>query len=297
MKRKILVAALALMLMLAQTAFAGGWSHIIIAEDAILRADGGEFAATLTMGAQQFDAMAMVELMLGADYIHEERGEYDSSEEFRSAHGKEPWEYKHAYIEDDDGSFRYYDPAVHSERGAEYQPPCMNMLPSESMVMARVLLEGVVDPAWLSAPSAAMAANNRWSYTADRWMTDDEYRRWHSERDAHYVTFTHLSDEGIAIHEDRVYAMVGVDGLALVELNWHEWTPSEQRISPMPLEQAITMANSTREADTVLYYADLVYSNWVSEGAHNLCWHLITSNGTYFVDCVLERHMCDSYEY
>lgn len=297
MRRMMLTIALMLMLALAQAAVADGWTHIDIADDAILRSDVGEYAATLAMGEQQFDALAMVELMLGADYIREERGEYDWADEFRSAEGDEPWEYKHAYIEDADGSFRYYDPMIHSERGAEYQPPLMNMLPSESLVMTRVLLDGIVDPAWLTVPSPAAAASNRWSFTADRWMTDDEYRKWFAERDAHYVTFDHLSDEGIAIHADRVYAMVGVDGLASLELNWHEWTASEQRITPMPLSGAITMANSTREADTVLYYADLIYSNWVSNDAHNLCWQLVTSRGTYFVDCVLGRHMCTNYEY
>ena len=66
----------------------------------------------------------------------------------------------------------------------------------------------------------------------------------------------------------------------------------------MPLNEAITMANSTRESDTVLYYAGLIYSNWLSENDdYNLCWYLLTSKGNYVVDCVLKKHMCDSYEY
>ena len=60
-------------------------------------------------------------------------------------------------------------------------------------------------------------------------------------------------------------AHIGVDGLSGLTLQWHDWSYSDQDISPMPLNEAITMANSTRESDTVLYYAGLIYSNWLSE--------------------------------
>ena len=66
----------------------------------------------------------------------------------------------------------------------------------------------------------------------------------------------------------------------------------------MPLDEAISLADSTRERDTVLYLADLVYSNWLTGSeVYNLSWYLCTSNGDYVVDCVLGKHMCDSYEY
>ena len=29
----------------------------------------------------------------------------------------------------------------------------------------------------------------------------------------------------------------------------------------------------------------------------NLSWYLVTSEGNYVVDCVLRKHVCDSYEY
>ena len=44
--------------------------------------------------------------------------------------------------------------------------------------------------------------------------------------------------------------------------------------------------------------ADLVYSNWLTGSeVYNISWYLCTSNGNYVVDCVLGKHMCDSYEY
>ena len=44
--------------------------------------------------------------------------------------------------------------------------------------------------------------------------------------------------------------------------------------------------------------AGLIYSNWLTNSdEYNLCWRLGTSDGNYIVDCVLKKHMCDSYEY
>ena len=58
------------------------------------------------------------------------------------------------------------------------------------------------------------------------------------------------------------------------------------------------MANSSRLSPAVLLGAELVYSNRLTtDDQYNLSWFLITSKGNYVVDCVLNNHICDSYEY
>lgn len=277
---------------------AGGWRHITVAEGADLRTDcAGDYAASVTAGAQMFDVMTVLGA-LGEGWTLMERGEYAHSDEYRSAGGDEPWEYKHASVEDETGELWYYDPAVTGERGAEYEAPHMGVLPSESLAATRALMDGAVDAEWLSAPYEVDMVRKRWNFSADRWMTDAEYGDYYRNQKSHYFTFAHLTSEGVPVQGDCVFVNVGVDGLSGLTLNWHELSESDARISPMPLEEAISLADSTRERDTVLYMADLVYSNWLTGSeVYNISWYLCTSNGNYVVDCVLGKHMCDSYEY
>jgi len=114
----------------------------------------------------------------------------------------------------------------------------------------------------------------------------------------HYFNFEHRTEQGIAILGDSILASVGINGLNGFDLSWHEYTESAEEIVPMPLKDAIRMADSSRAAEATLLYANLVYSNWLTENnEYNLSWYLLTDRGTYVVDCVLNRHKCDSYEY
>jgi len=125
----------------------------------------------------------------------------------------------------------------------------------------------------------------------------------HSDRlhqmDVHYHLFEHRYENGVNILDDELLAAVGVNGLSMFQLNWHVFTESDRgKLIPMALREAIDMANSTRLGPTVLLGAELVYSNRLTQSDQfNLSWYLITSEGNYVVDCVLNRHQCDSYEY
>jgi len=89
-----------------------------------------------------------------------------------------------------------------------------------------------------------------------------------------------------------------VNGLNGIDLEWHTFEESQETAAIMPLQQAIDLANTTREAPTTLFYAQITYSNWITENEqYNLGWYLVTSNGNYFVDSVLQKHKCDCYEY
>lgn len=304
--KKTLVLTLLIALLLTPAGRAGSLEWISIADGAVLpdeSAWASAYPASVVLGEQQYDLDHLLITLLGEGYRLTERTEYDYADEYRSAGGDEPWEYRTIRVYDDEwartfsASFSYSNPWVHGERGGEYQAPDMNMLPSESLVLCRALLDGVVPAEWTEHVSQTRWIRDRWDYS-DRWMTDEEYAAYCYERKSHYITFNHLTDFGIPILSDSVFANVGVDGLAFVDISWRDYTVSEDTVYPMPLKAALEMANSTREAPCTLLYAGLVYSSWLTgSDVQNLSWYLVTDHGNYIVDCVLEKHLCDSYEY
>lgn len=271
-------------------------SYITVDEKAILKTEYGVYPRTLIKGEPAHDAEKLLLNLLGEGYEAKERNEWSDSTQYVSAGGKEPWEKKTVYVYDS-GDIWYYDPSVSSERGAEYEPPMMNMMSEESLLIARGLLSRYFTDGETDSVSKARMIQERWSY-ADRWLTDEEYREFMYNRDLHYFNFEHISASGLPILGDSIMASVGVNGLNGFDLSWHNFMQVNDVISPIPLDDAIKMANSTRMAKATLLYADLVYSNWITESdEYNVSWYLVTDQGSYVVDCVLLKHKCDSYEY
>ena len=305
MKKK-LTALLLIFLLSSSACLAVEFEWISIAANAFLpdeSAWSNLYPAFVTMGEQLYDLDHLLNTLLGADYVKEERSEYDNADEYRSAGGDEPWEYRTVRIYDDEWarsfatSFSYSNPWVHGERGGEYQAPDMNMMPDESLLLCKSFLKGVIPDEWTEHVSRIRWIRDRWDYS-DRWMTDDEYAAYCREQKSHYILFNHVTEEGLPIVSDQVFANVGVDGLAFVDINWRDYTVSSETIYPMPLKEALEMANSTRSRACTLLYADLVYSNWLTQNdTQNLSWRLVTDSGTYIVDCVLRKHQCNTYEY
>jgi len=287
--------ALTLMLLLAAgPASAEATEWIGIAENALLpdaTLVSSEYPASITTGKQLYDAESMLTALLDEGYYA------DGNDSYRSAKGEQPWEYRRVTIDEYDNSFNYYNPWIHGERGGEYEAPRMTAIPEENIETCRSLLKYVVPEKWTENVNFSRWIADRWDY-ADRWMTAEEYESFCKEHKSQYFTFDHLTDHGLPVWADRVYANIGVDGLASLSVNWREITESEEMISPMPLDEALKMANSTRSAKCTLLYAGLVYSNWLTnDDTHNLCWFLMTDSGRYMVDCVLNKHLCDTYEY
>lgn len=307
-KRFILLMLTALIALLPLYAQAGGGelTYITIADNAVLPEDAvytTYYPAALTMGEQMYDLEFMLNTLLGEGWYQDERSEWDSCDTYRSAEGDEPWEWRTVRIYDEVyfgmgyKELDYHNPWVTGERGGEYQPPNMNMMPDESALLCRALLDGIVPEEWLSFYNPVRDIRDRWAYS-DRWMTDKEYAAYCKQQKRHYITFNATTQAGIPILSERIMAIVGVDGLSGLTVNWHEFTESEELIAPMPLSDALQLANSTRSAHCTLLYAGLFYSNWLTgDDTHNLCWYLVTDAGSYVVDCVLGKHMCDSYEY
>ena len=271
-------------------------SYITIDEKAVVKTEYGIYPKTMHRGERTHDVDALLLSLLGEGYEAKERSEWSDSTQYVSAAGKEPWERKSVHVYDN-GSIWYYDPSVSSERGAEYEPPRMNMLPEESVLIARGLLSKHFTNGETDSVSKARLILEKWSY-ADRWMTDDEYRKLMYGSEVHYFNFQHIAPSGLPILDDSILASVGVNGLNGFDLKWHNFTENTETLAPISLEDAVKMANSTRMAKATLLYADLVYSNWLTENdEYNLSWYLVTDAGSYVVDCVLEKHKCDSYEY
>lgn len=271
-------------------------NYITIDEKADLLTDYGVYPKTVYRGERTHEVNALLTSLLGENYEQKPRSEWSDSTDYVSSADVEPWETKSVHVYDN-GEIWYYDPSVSSERGGEYEPPMMNMLPEESALIAKGLLSKYFTNGETDSIDKTRLIQERWSY-ADRWMTDEEYKKFMYNRDLHYFTFEHLAPSGLSILGDSIRASVGVNGLNGFDLSWHNFTENEETISPIPLEDAIEMANSTRMAKATLIYADLVYSNWLTESdEYNLSWYLLTDQGSYVVDCVLLKHKCDSYEY
>lgn len=255
-----------------------------------------EYPTTLSRGDLDYDLESLLNALLGEGYEKIPRDEYAYQDEYQSRDESKP--YRYVYIDDETSAIHYYDAMVTGERSGEYQPPHMNMLPDESLSLCRSLLTGIVDPAWLEHPSTARRILERWSYL-DRWMTDSEYVELMRDMNRHYFTFEHRTADGICILDDDVTAAVGVNGLDTLVVNRHEFTVDDGTYAaPISLDDAVALANTTRSSPTVLLYAQLVYSNRVTQSDEfNLSWYLVTSEGNYVVDCVLRKHVCDSYEY
>ncbi len=296
--------ALLLILLLPVSACASSLEWIAVADNAFLPDESiaeTAYPASVRLGDQLYDLDFLLNTLLGEDYITEERGEYDDADEYRSAQGDDPWEYRTIRIYDASWQpfhlFSYHNPWVHGERGGEYEAPQMNMTPDESLVICRSLLRGIVPDEWLQYVNRTRWIRDRWDYS-DRWMTDEEYSAFTGQQQSHYFTFNAVTEAGIPLLSEQVFANIGVDGLSMLEINWHEFTESSDTIYPMSLKEALEMANSTRSAPCFLLSAELVYSNWLTENdTHNLSWYLVTDHGSYVVDCVLRKHKCDSYEY
>lgn len=265
-------------------------------EKAELPTETGVYPKSVTIGENTHDVQKLLSLLLGDTYTQRERNEWSDSTEYVGNANVNPWETRTVHVSDD-GEIWFYDPSVSGERGGEYEPPRMNMLPDDSVLIAKGLLAPYFTNGETEHVGKSRLISERWSYS-DRWMTDAEYREFMYNRDLHYFVFEHRTEADLSILGDNISASVGVNGLNGFTLNWHEYTQSAEEIAPMPLEDAIRMADSTRAAKATLLYAELVYSNWLTEtNEYNLSWYLVTDAGSYVVDCVLGAHKCDSYEY
>lgn len=254
------------------------------------------YPATLVQGRQAYDLDGLLNTLLGEGYIRQERTSGFAEDAYESRDSEKPYRYIHVY--DDTGELSYSDSMVSGERDGEYQPPRMNMPKSESEEICRALLKDVLPSDWLAHRGVAWDTRERWG-GEDRWLTDAEYKKSILNTDLHWFEFEHWTEDGIAIYGDRILAVVGVNGLDGIRMNWHEYRiETETQIELMPLDEALSMANRTRKSEAVLLYAAPVYSNWLTgDDRFNLSWLLVTNKGDYIVDCVLKEHKCDSYEF
>lgn len=254
------------------------------------------YPATLVQGRQAYDLDGLLNTLLGEGYIRQERTSGFAEDAYESRDSEKPYRYIHVY--DDTGELSYYDSMVSGERDGEYQPPRMNMPKSESEEICRALLKDVLPSDWLAHRGVAWDTRERWG-GEDRWLTDAEYKKSILNTDLHWFEFEHWTEDGIAIYGDRILAVVGVNGLDGIRMNWHEYRiETETQIELMPLDEALSMANRTRKSEAVLLYAAPVYSNWLTgDDRFNLSWLLVMNKGDYIVDCVLKEHKCDSYEF
>ncbi|MBQ3079411.1 MAG: hypothetical protein IJC48_05340 [Clostridia bacterium] len=275
-----------------------GTEWITIADGAMLADENSNLypAAAIRKGLA-YDEDALVKKVLGEDYI-EIKYEYSNDRQFTAGLDGEPWEIKHIYIYPEMHEFSYSDPWVAGERGGEYQPPCMNMMPSESQIFAKALLSEYFDEEMLSYVSPIRQISDRWSYK-DRWYTDKEYQEYAKNQQVHYIVFEHRTEDGIPIMDDMLMGIVGVNGLSGFQLSWHNFEMQGEMTRIMPLQEAINRASTTRSRVTQLLYADICYSNWLTDNSdeYHLSWRLVTADGTYIVDMVLNDHKCNMYEY
>lgn len=253
-----------------------------------------EYPSAITKGKLGYDLNALLIALLGEGYEAMSRAESALEQEYESRDASKP--YRYVYIDTQTDALDYSDAMVTGERDGEYQAPSMNVFYDESLPMCKTLLSEVVDPSWLEYPGIVRQVKEKWS-DSRHWKPDSEYAESVRGMDKHFFVFEHHTADDVNILGDRLTAAVGVNGLDSITLSWHDFTPCEETILPMPLDDAIRLADAAYESPTILLYAQLVYSNWLAgSDEYNLSWYLVTSQGDYVVDCVLGKCMCDALE-
>jgi len=248
------------------------------------------YPASLTMQSPIYDADTLVSLLLGEDRVVREDGT------IAEVKAGEPWEIRTVRIDEESGALHYRDMMVDSERGAEYEPPKLERTRGETLALCRELLEGLLPSGALAAEAGFAPVIDRWQSEDDYFYSDEEYDLFCRERRTLRFSFP-LTCRGLELLDEGIAATVGVNGLGSLTVDARSFVPSEEECELMQLEEAIALASTTRSAPAVLLYAAPVYSDRVSGGDYDLCWYLATDKGNYVVDCVLGRHVCDSWEY
>lgn len=287
-------ALLCLCLLLLQGAFAlEDTQWIKIPEDfAAGEWETGPYTAGYVHGGSEADIAALASGLLGPDYIENENGT------LLEAKDGEIWEIRRMDVDHETGEISYWDPLVSSERGAEYEPPALGISRDEALEKCRGLLGGHMPEEYFARLNMGYEKKDRWHGEEKRSMGDAEYDGFCRERKLAYFRFDHAAENGFAFLGEGLTASVGANGLNGFTLNRHAFEAADGTAELMPLEQALEMASSTRSTETMLLHAEPVYSNWVSGDENfNLCWYIVTGRGNYVVDCVLGRHVCDSWEY
>jgi len=119
-----------------------------------------ELPASILRGEQAYDAQVLLRQLLGEDYGQKARTEYDNSNDYFSRTADKPERF--VFIYDDTGLFTYDDGIVAGERGAEYEPPRMNMPREESLALCHALLGEIFPETWLMHVGIERELIERW---------------------------------------------------------------------------------------------------------------------------------------
>ncbi|MDO4739684.1 MAG: hypothetical protein Q4A66_03370 [Eubacteriales bacterium] len=268
-----------------------GAEMISVHERAVLVAGGQQaYPARLTLADETQDEQELLTALLGEGAVQAEEGLW------REDKAGEVWEIRTVRREAD-GTLRYSDPWVAGERGAEYEPPKLERTRGEALELCRTLLSGLLPEESFAQESGWVEMLERWNGEEDFLLTDEQYDAFCREMRTMRFQFPPMAG-GLPVLDAGVSATVGVNGVASLTVDPRSFVPAQETAELMPLEEAVALACTTRSAPAVLLYAAPVYSNRVSgSDEYNLSWYLVTNRGSYVVDCVLDRHVCDSWEY
>ena len=265
-------------------------NKIAVSSDAVLPGNdvlSQSYPATLLRSIDSNYQKNLLPVLLGDNYkmTHES----DDQIQYESTDSSKPNRY--VWITKSNGSLWFYDAMVTGERGGEYQAPQMNMLPEESISLARDKATSI-----LGADRVAIASQSWMKQLHLSFEDQSVYERATREMSSHVHLFERQTDKGINIVDGGTKVVIGRDGISDLVVDCSQYTSNGTApITPMSLEEALITASRICHNDsTSLVYAEIVYSNRVSGNDNfNLSWYLVTTRGNYVVDCVTKTAVCD----
>lgn len=233
----------------------------------------------------------LLPVLLGKNY----RTTEDTDLTIRYASSDPLLPYRYARVNKTTGRIWFYDSMVTGERDGEYAAHQMNTTFEESLQIAQKQASKMLGYECVAIPSQSWLEYLRIEYES----SDAESERIMREMDAHTFVFERLTDEGISVLDGGVSVTIGKNGISELVIDSSKYgIDGENSIVPISIEETLLIVDQIRYSPTVLVYAELTYSNWITEDdRYNLSWYLVTTNGNYVVDCVIKEAVCDRNTY
>ncbi len=146
----------------------------------------------------------------------------------------------------------------------------------------------------------------KWDNDKEQWLTKEAYESQIANRPQVVIQYNHIHENGLKISDKNEGIQVGfgeqafklnTGGLSHISFSWHTFDAQPKQVMPMPLDEALALADKCRWSPTWLLSAELVYSNLTNVETDNqkydLHWLLTTPYARYYINCVTRECWAD----
>ena len=159
-----------------------------------------------------------------------------------------------------------------------------------------------MDESYLSHPDLLEGVLRRWDLEKNEWLTSEAYQDQLMNEPRVYIHYGHIYENGLKIDDlnEGIKCVMDAAGLTSFSASWHNFDPQPEQVLPMPLDEALVLAEMNRQSPTWLLSAELVYSNVTNAETdgekYDLHWLITTRHGKYYINCVTGKRWADRNE-